>query len=124
MISKLPRPEVAELDLSAERIWPPERLEMESGWRCRLDRGVSRRANSVLTADWSAGEPGPACDRVAALYRDAGLRPCFQITAAVTPADLDERLAAMGYGKEGETLVRLADPSDVLAVAETGRPVT
>ena len=73
--------------------------------------------------DWSGGELGTACDRVSALYRQAGLRPCFQITAAMTPSDLDERLAAMGYAKEGETLVMLADPADVLAVAETGHSV-
>lgn len=123
MISKLPRPEVAELDLSAERIWPPERLEIDSGWRCRLDRGASRRANSVLAVDWSGNELGPARDRVAALYREAGLRPCFQITPASTPPELDERLAYLGYASEGDSLVMLADPADVLAVAETGRSV-
>ena len=118
-----PRSEIAELDLSAERIWPPERLEMESGWRCRIDRGASRRANSALAVDWSGDEAGTAADRVAALYRAAGLRPCFQITPASAPPDLDSRLAGWGYDREGETHVMLADPAEVLAVAETGRPV-
>ena len=85
MICRLPRPEVAQIDLSAERIWPPARLEQVSGWRCRLDRGVSRRANSVLALNWSGDDLREACRQVVALYRRTGLRPCFQITPAIAP---------------------------------------
>ena len=71
MICNLPRPEVAEIDLSAERIWPPARLEQLSGWRCRLDRGISRRANSVLATAWSGGDLEQDCQQVDALYQKA-----------------------------------------------------
>ena len=103
MICRLPRPEVAEIDLSAECIWPPARLEQVSGWRCRLDRGVSRRANSVLALAWSGRDLEQACGQVAALYRQAGLRPCFQITPAMVPEGLDAELgrevAVRGIGQ-------------------------
>jgi GNAT superfamily N-acetyltransferase len=98
-----------DLDLSAERAWPPARVEELDGWRCRLDRGVTRRANSVLAADWSGKDLLQGFSKAENLYEEAGLTSCFQITPATQPLKLDEALAARGYGASGHSLVQRAD---------------
>lgn len=82
--------------------WPPARLVRVRGWRCGLDRGVTRRPNSVWPLAWEREAPlAAAVDEVETLYRGAGLRPCFKITRAAQPAALDRALAARGYSAEG-----------------------
>jgi GNAT superfamily N-acetyltransferase len=98
-----------DLDLSAERAWPPARVEILDGWRCRLDRGVTRRANSVLAADWTGKDLPQGFSKAENIYEKAGLTPCFQITPAAQPLELDEALAARGYGANGHSLVQRAD---------------
>ena len=100
-----------DLDLSAERAWPPARVENLDGWRCRLDRGVTRRANSVLAADWSGKDLPQGFSKAENIYEKDGLTPCFQITPAARPLELDDALAARGYGANGHSLVQRADLS-------------
>ena len=118
------------LDLSAERVWPPARIQLQEGWRCRLDRGVTRRANSVLAVDWKGRDLDSALVGVEDLYRDAGLTPCFQVTAQAQPEDLDDILAARGYAKGGASLVQRCDLEALSAtrdptvtLTETASPV-
>ncbi|MEM7172358.1 MAG: GNAT family N-acetyltransferase [Pseudomonadota bacterium] len=105
MLPAIEDSEAGPLDLAAEGVWPPARLVRLGGWRCRLDRGVTRRANSVLALEAPASELGSAIDQVEKLYRELGLRPCFQITPACRPGDLPAVLVARGYRTEGSSWV-------------------
>jgi len=98
------------------RGWPPARLVCVQGWRCGLDRGVTRRPNSVWPLAWEGeGRVAEAIAEVEALYRGAGLRPCFKMTRAAQPATLDDALAARGYTAEGSSHVLVAAAVKTLA---------
>lgn len=105
MISATLPESIRRLDLGAEEIWPPERLDLLDGWRCRLDRGVTRRANSVLPLYWRGRVLGDSVDAAIARYLEAGLAPCFQITDGADPPDLDGLLERRGFRREGASLV-------------------
>ncbi len=99
------------LEALAVTAWPPEVQEDLEGWQLGLDRGVTRRANSTLPNRMAPGaDPEALIAEVERRYRAQGLAPCFKISPAATPADLDQRLAARGYGPEGHSLVLTAKP--------------
>jgi len=114
-----PRPDrAAEFSLAAMRAlddelyrgWPPERVVELNGWRCGLDRGATRRPNSVWPFAWHAAIPLAAgIESAERLYREAGLRPCFRITRATSPPTLAAALAARGYAQEGASHVLVAE---------------
>jgi len=101
--------EMLALDDELYRGWPPARVVELDGWRCGLDRGATRRPNSVWPFAWqkrlALGEGIAAAER---LYRAAGLRPCFRITRASQPRELAQALAARGYAREGASHVLVA----------------
>jgi len=102
--------EIRRLERIGARTWPARTTETLGGWRLSMDRGVTRRANSVLPNAWD-GESS-IDDRVAAVerrYRREGLAPCFKLTGASLPDGLDQALAHRGYRAEGH--------SDVLTAA-------
>ena len=66
-----------DLDLSAERAWPAARVEDLDGWRCRLDSGVTRRANSVLAADWSGKDLLRGFSKAENVYEKDWINPLF-----------------------------------------------
>ena len=91
------------------RTWPARTTENLGGWLLSLDRGVTRRANSVLPIAWDG--TSSIDDRVAAVerrYRRDGLTPCFKLTKASLPAGLDQALAHRGYRAEGHSDVLVA----------------
>ena len=96
-------------DIGADA-WPAATTAWLEGWRLSLDAGVTRRANSVLP---NAAQPVGGADaligEVERRYRARGLCPCFKLTAAAAPADLDRRLERRGYRSEGQSLVLVAD---------------
>ena len=94
--------EIAALDLSAERIWPAARVVDLRGWRCRIDQGVTRRANSVLALGSASVDQLSEAEK---LYRASKLRPVFQITPAAGGDALDSVLAGCGYVQEGGAIV-------------------
>lgn len=99
------------LEAIAVTAWPPAAAEPLEGWRLGFDRGVTRRANSVMPNDLPAGaDPEALIDEVERRYRAHGLAPCFKICPAAQPADLDQRLAARGYRAEGHARVLAAPP--------------
>ena len=90
--------------------WPPERVVDLHGWRCGLDRGATRRPNSVWPIAWRPHRPLAAGIQAAErLYREAGLRPCFRITRAAAPVELAQALAARGYAREGASHVLVTE---------------
>lgn len=63
-------------------------------------------------------EPERADDlirEITAQYRDLGIQPCIALSPACAPADLDQRLEAQGYEKQGgpEFWLKLVDTSVV-----------
>ena len=99
------------LEALAVTAWPPaDQVELE-GWRLGFDRGVTRRANSTLPNRLTpSADPEALIAEVEQRYRAQGLAPCFKISPAAMPADLDRRLASRGYGAEGHSLVLTAKP--------------
>ena len=119
-------PEVEEarfLEALAVTAWPPATQERLKGWELGFDRGVTRRANSALCNRLEA-EPEALIAEVERRYRARGLAPCFKISPAAAPADLDRRLAARGYDAEGHSLVLTAEPETVAGRAAPAPGVT
>jgi ribosomal protein S18 acetylase RimI-like enzyme len=116
-------------DIGADA-WPAATTAWLEGWRLGLDAGVTRRANSVLpNAACPVGDVDALIREVERRYRAHGLPPCFKLTAAAEPADLDHRLERRKYRSEGHSLVLVADarqitrPRDAkIAVALDDRP--
>jgi ribosomal protein S18 acetylase RimI-like enzyme len=108
MESDLPRL-IEELAANA---WPAAVQQQLEGWRLRAHGGLTRRANSVWTAGPVPTDPDwPKI--VETFYRRHHLPPRYQVSAA-SPPDLDQRLAAWGYGAEAPTAVQVAGMQDVL----------
>jgi N-acetylglutamate synthase len=116
-------------DIGADA-WPAAATAWLEGWRLSLDAGVTRRANSVLpNAKRPIGDPDALIGEVERRYRAQGLCPCFKLSAAAEPADLDRRLEHRGYRCEGHSLVLIAEARTIapphagqIAVALDARP--
>ena len=88
--------------------WPALRQVFLDGWVLRFSEGLTRRANSAnpLRADCSCTDALiPVCE---ALYRRQLLPTIFRVPSIIDP-DLDDRLDALGYGREGESCVLYGD---------------
>jgi ribosomal protein S18 acetylase RimI-like enzyme len=110
---------IPELEGHLFRGWPPARVEHIGGWRCGLDRGVTRRPNSIWPIAWDGSLAlEDAIARTEALYRDAGLDPCFRIMTGAAPPELEDALAARGYAAEGPSRVLVATLSPHPAPAD------
>ena len=100
-------------DLGADA-WPAATTAWLEGWRLNLDGGITRRANSVLpNAAQPVGDANALIGEVERRYRAHDLLPCFKLTAAAEPADLDHRLERRGYRAEGHSLVLIADARQI-----------
>ena len=117
-------------DLGADA-WPAATAERLQGWRLCLDAGVTRRANSVLpNAATPVNDAETLIDEVERRYQARGLMPCFKLTVAAQPADLDDRLGRRGYRAEGHSLVLTGDagegtlhaPHDAISLHDRPRP--
>jgi ribosomal protein S18 acetylase RimI-like enzyme len=103
----------ARIDSLINQGWPAEAKTELDGWVVRRNRGVTRRANSVLPAS-APFDLERALDYVENLYQAHDITPCFHVSPAVQPTDLDERLEARGYVVQTPTLVQCADAADLL----------
>ncbi|WP_187352013.1 GNAT family N-acetyltransferase [Allosaccharopolyspora coralli] len=90
------------------------------GWIVRRSEGVTQRANSVLPVAAPRDLPD-AITRVERLYLDHGLPPCFQLSPAAQPPELDEVLAERGYELSGATTIQVAEVEEVLNRLSCGR---
>jgi GNAT superfamily N-acetyltransferase len=109
---------VIDVSVTTERhayaAWPArERLPL-GPWILRANAGVTRRANSVFTADSRdvpAGELRWLIETAERFYAERGLPPVFQISAATRARELDDLLARRGYVVDGASEVWTAAPS-------------
>lgn len=110
--ASVPLPEqIRRLENLTSLVWPPAGVQELSGWKLSTDVGITRRANSVLPNRWTGGEAiDSGIEGVERHYASRGLTPCFKITKASLPSDLEERLVSRGYRKEGETDVLVVHP--------------
>ncbi|MET7282333.1 GNAT family N-acetyltransferase [Kribbella sp. NPDC005582] len=104
----------AKIDHLMNQCWRAEQSTELDGWLVRRAAGVTMRANSVLPAA-APSDLGKALDYVETLYQAHGITPCFQISPAAQPTDLDDQLAARGYQLDSPTLVQSAAIADVLS---------
>lgn len=90
--------DVAHLEQIGYVVWRAPVVEELAGWRLRYAHGLTGRANSVWTAAADGALPlAERVDRAEAFYRERGLRPRFQLTAASQPDGLADELAARRY---------------------------
>jgi len=103
------------LDELAANAWPGQVQQGLESWRLRATDGVTRRANSVLTAG-----PIPAyrdwLHHIEGFYDRRGLPPRFQVSDG-SPAELDLLLQSHGYESEAITGVFVAQAQSVIANA-------
>ncbi|MFC0214720.1 GNAT family N-acetyltransferase [Paenibacillus chartarius] len=109
---------IRQMEARAARTWPAEESSLWQGWLLRASGGVTKRANSVLTAgEGPLGEAG-WLEEIEAFYRERSLPPTFHVTDG-SPASLDELLASQGYEKEFPCEVMTAMTTDVQKAAES-----
>lgn len=105
-----------EFEAASLGAWPALESIRIGDWVLRFSAGFTRRANSVQTGRGA----GPGTELKRALlaceeeYRGRGLRPIFKIVPWTEPISLDRKLAARGYGAEGEVCVRAVRAVDLL----------
>jgi ribosomal protein S18 acetylase RimI-like enzyme len=92
------------LERLADAAWPAAERVPLGPWLLRANAGVTRRTNSVFTADCRdvpAGELRWLVDTAERFYANRGLPPVFQISAATGARGLDDLLADRGYAVNG-----------------------
>ena len=93
---------IEEAELNA---YPPVRQVWLGGWLTRFSEGGPRRGgNSASPLSPDCGADDRVIDAIAALYRRRGSAPLFRVPSLI-PAEVDARLAARGYSREGESCV-------------------
>lgn len=105
---------LGEIEAAAVRSWPALETADIGGWLWRHASGGSLRANSVSTLVFAGGDVDAAIAEAERRYRARGSLCRFTITEVSLPADLDARLAAMGYarGEDHATMAKtIADAS-------------
>lgn len=105
---------VREIEEAAFASWPALHVAEVGGWRLRSARGVTGRANSVCAIRSDGNSLVERMARVEQFYRNDGLPPRFQISSAVSPANLDALLAQRGYRHHSPTLVQHAPLATIL----------
>jgi ribosomal protein S18 acetylase RimI-like enzyme len=85
------------IEQAAIRGWPATAVEPIDGWVARSSSGGSVRANSVAALNWTGADLAASIARVVAFYRARHATPCFTVSDASTPADLDAALDRAGW---------------------------
>jgi ribosomal protein S18 acetylase RimI-like enzyme len=88
--------------------WPALRQVLFGGWVLRFSEGLTRRANSVNPLRGPRETDDGLIAACEALYQRRQLPTIFRLPSIIDP-DLDERLDALGYGRESESRVRYGD---------------
>jgi ribosomal protein S18 acetylase RimI-like enzyme len=100
----------------ADAAWPAAEQAPLGPWKLRATHGVTRRANSVFTADprdAGAAELETWVAAAEAFYARRSLPAVFQISAATGASGLDAMLAGRGYAVSGASEVWVMDASRV-----------
>lgn len=115
--------QIRTLDSLSYNAWHAEEVSELDGWLLRFSNGVTRRANSVYTAE---GSPETVDDdlisEVETFYEGHALPSRFQISPATMPETLDSQLAEQGYKIEAPVDVQIVavDDFDVGGIGADG----
>lgn len=89
--------QIIEMEQIASNAWVAEETERFGGWLFRANKGITRRANSVLPL----GAPPPpldeAIEKAISFYKERDLIPRFQMSDASKPVELDRDLSDRGF---------------------------
>jgi N-acetylglutamate synthase len=124
-----PRAPAFTLEFLADTAWPAEEGQALGPWKLRATRGVTHRANSVLTAghDPAGGFTTPVfgvdalLNQAEAFYAERKLPAIFRMSPVSVPGYLDSLLHRRGYVVERPTEAMTADSR---AVVEGAGPET
>ena len=89
--------------------WPSHQTLLYDGWILRFANGYTKRANSVnpvYSSKLDLDEKITFCEHI---YRGKKLDVVFKLTAAASPANLDEVLSARGYQLDSPTSVQILE---------------
>lgn len=98
---------ITRLEAAAADALAPRYEERRDGWRFRLDDTGIRRGNSVLPEGRGRGSLTAKVREVRAFYRANAMPARVQLSAAAAPTDLDARLEASGWIREGGAQVHV-----------------
>lgn len=100
-----------EIEAAAVRGWPARDTVGVDGWLWRHASGGSIRANSVAALTYTGHDIAQSIGQVEQLARDRHVAACFAISNVSAPADLDAKLAALGYlrGADHVTMAEIVD---------------
>lgn len=116
VLHSIPPAEIRLLEALGSEAWPASEVQHLEGWQLGLSVGVSRRANSVLPLGPLAERSlDDAIDEVEWRYASHGLTPCFKMTVAAQPAELEGALGRRGYTVDQHSQVLIADAAAVAA---------
>jgi hypothetical protein len=111
------------LESAAFAAWPSALSEDINGWRLRLDRGYTKRANSANATAQSQKLSDADIDSIEAQFQQRGLTPTFRLTSFAPISEADALLAQRGYLHFDLSLVMtrpLADTDGSAGPALTG----
>ena len=89
--------QIIELEQVASNAWVAEEEERFGGWLLRANKGVTRRANSVLPLGPPPLPLDESIERVISFYKERNLVPRFQMTETSKPVELDRDLSERGF---------------------------
>src|ERR1700754_4170692 len=97
MLSSIPDlSEVRRLEELAFAGWPALESRDVAGWRLRLSRGYTKRANSINALGPDAEIDGRTLDGLEAAYRERQQRPVWRLTP-LAPPTMADLLAGRGH---------------------------
>jgi N-acetylglutamate synthase len=100
------------LEALSLRAWPALETRYYGGWLLRFANGYTRRANSINPVYAHSSNIQEKIVLCEAIYAHKGITPCFKITGAVFPENLDAVLAAYQYVRDAPTSVQTMPLTD------------
>jgi N-acetylglutamate synthase len=100
------------LEVLSLRAWPALETRYYDGWLLRFANDYTRRANSINPVYAHSANVQEKIVLCEALYAHKGITPCFKITGAVFPENLDAVLAMNGYIRDAPTSVQTSSLLD------------
>lgn len=100
--------QIIEIERIASHAWPALEVQYLGGWTLRTSYGITHRANSTLILDeLPEGDIDTAIQIVREFYINRGLPPRFQLTNASVPANIDRKIADLGFILEMKVNVQI-----------------
>jgi len=100
--------QIIEIEQIASHAWPAHEVQYLGGWMLRASYGITHRANSTLILDeLPEGDIDSAIQIIREFYISRGLPPRFQLTNASVPANIDRKIADLGFILEMKVNVQI-----------------